>query len=380
MITQMTTRAKLLRAIDKHLYDIPYFGIAIVLLSIINWGLYHHSYQTLLGLSLGLIILSFVARTLYGTVGQLVWSFFAVVSLWQGFGIDKEFSQYGVQTANAFRAAGLGSFVFFILVSFMPIVFTKKDYKRYLFFLFGALSVFDACWVIASRLLGLSTWGVLNNYAMDSMLIIFGVPFLLRGKRRIPWSVFLCLVGILVGGSTTGIISIAVCLGSYYAAKNIHIAKSICYCLIILGICIWFGDMFVPDFFSGNGRFEIWKLTYEFWLEKDFLWTGLGAGSFSVYAPHVQIIKNYHPYGFYVWAHNEYYQMLFEFGYIGLAVFLFSVSHILVRTFRRPYLFSFFCTYAFVSVTQMPLRLFLTAMILAFILSFALASDKIQKA
>ncbi len=61
----------------------------------------------------------------------------------------------------------------------------------------------------------------------------------------------------------------------------------------------------------------------------------------------------------FVWMHNDWLQILFELGIIGLAAaIIFYICLIKHSWNKKNYLFPIVCTYGFISLTQMPLRVF----------------------
>lgn len=83
-----------------------------------------------------------------------------------------------------------------------------------------------------------------------------------------------------------------------------------------------------------RGRWEAWKLFMSWWLEYGNHWTGTGLGTFYVLGPVIQAGDS----GQYLYLHNEYLQILFELGWIGLILFLFLSAVLAIRSFRRPWL------------------------------------------
>ncbi len=87
-------------------------------------------------------------------------------------------------------------------------------------------------------------------------------------------------------------------------------------------------------FTLSRGRWEAWKLFMDWWLEHGNRWTGTGLGTFYVLGPVIQPGDA----GQYLYLHNEYLQILFELGIIGLFLFLFLGLVMTVRSLNRPWL------------------------------------------
>ena len=113
------------------------------------------------------------------------------------------------------------------------------------------------------------------------------------------------------------------------------------YFLLITAVCSLIAIcsmIYIPKLkyaLGDSGRFEVWQeVVIQYWnfpLIKKL--TGYGLGSFSAIFPLVQPF-NTKQYGVFIHAHNEYLQLLFEGGIIGVCV-LFYLFYVLFRAFKR---------------------------------------------
>jgi O-antigen ligase len=99
-------------------------------------------------------------------------------------------------------------------------------------------------------------------------------------------------------------------------------------------------------------RFQFWTTYLKWWLEgtwsgpeemgswavKANHWIGTGAGTFRHLGPEIQIKYHLTEGKWWPWAHNDWLQILFETGYIGLL----SSVWVLVEALKRLYKYSQF--------------------------------------
>ncbi len=109
------------------------------------------------------------------------------------------------------------------------------------------------------------------------------------------------------------------------------------------------------SFFSSTGRFHAWATIWDWWVEsgKIVFGVGMGAGNFIFdEASHLRM-------GFdsMYWAHNDYLQLLFDTGVVGLTSALLMLAYALKRSWARPWLFSAIVGYAATSFFNMPAHL-----------------------
>lgn len=88
--------------------------------------------------------------------------------------------------------------------------------------------------------------------------------------------------------------------------------------ITLLTASAWVYTHGIPD----NGRFTFWRHFWVFWKDQS-LWThlfGLGASTLRVWIPYVNILNATNNIAnATVWLHNDWLQILFEFGWVGLA-------------------------------------------------------------
>lgn len=112
--------------------------------------------------------------------------------------------------------------------------------------------------------------------------------------------------------------------------------------------------------FDPTGRIDYWIEAFWWWTKYANQWIGTGLGSFAWFGPLI-----YHSHGRYeLWTymHNEWLQILFEQGIVGLAAIVYFFGSMLYWTRKNRWLFTSLIVYAAAGMTQMPLRNFVTAL------------------
>lgn len=226
--------------------------------------------------------------------------------------------------------------------------------------------------------------GAMDNEAQDAtMLLVLYILSLIRLKRTILLHLLFGFF-VLLTGSTTAILG----LGLVWALWLImEYGKKALLSVIPIGLFIASGAYWVslnnPDhaphlFLNSNGRWSWWTKSFHFWFSGDWLHKiiGTGPGSYEIYGPGLQL-QNTVPGKaaiIAIWLHNDYLQVLFELGFIGL--FLFGILHIqvLYRSYKSNinWLFLAVVAYSFIELTQMPSRMAPTSMVAVLLLVLSL--------
>lgn len=274
----------------------------------------------------------------------------------------------------------------------------------------SVLCFVDSLYVIGQAIAGLEPYhrgGFLNNASMNACFIAFTYPLLalhprpviyadvhnvlhLRGKKLAAFifdlfCVVAPIVAVFLSGSSMAVLTLAVVhLVHYYsksssrgaikAARARHISAIASSILtIVIGYLI-----LGKDLFGDSGRFAAWKLFMEWWATHANVWIGAGQGSFVLWATHLQTSIPYHPESTFPWMHNDFLQVLFELGWIGLTLTLCVIVSAFKATIRSntSYLTAALAGLCVTALGNYPFHLMLTAMTGASILLLALASGK----
>lgn len=188
--------------------------------------------------------------------------------------------------------------------------------------------------------------------------------YIFRTERK-----YMLLAAGLLGGtaiaiSQSGISYFAALVGiaAYFYAYN---SKLWPFGLGIFGIGIAMGAHIKPQWWQHISRYDAWPLFFKHWRESAAPWFGWGAGGFSFYGPQTQIKYHFmvtetanHLTG--TWwptAHNDWLQILLEFGAVGLALSMASFFILLKMARPKPALFACLMAYASTMVANYPLHI-----------------------
>ena len=198
----------------------------------------------------------------------------------------------------------------------------------------------------------LTAWWVIGNGSLDASFVALLLPAMLECKR-FKSLILICVVGaLIVSRSNTALFTPIVLLCAYAFAKKDH--KKI---LLIVGttLCVFCVGHFIlgNKFLASEGRFGEWQLAMSYWWHNINPWIGSGPGTFCL---HIQIINKGQV--FFPWLHSDWLQMLFEEGFVGLALVIVLFATMLKRSFKNTKLFAMNVGYGFVALTQFPLHIF----------------------
>lgn len=98
---------------------------------------------------------------------------------------------------------------------------------------------------------------------------------------------------------------------------------------LVLGVAWWI----FPH--ADNGRFKVWGFMMRFWHERASHWFGFGLGTQELFAPAVQNAHNFMKGSWFIWMHNDWLQILFELGIVGLALWAWVAWDILRDAYKQ---------------------------------------------
>lgn len=125
--------------------------------------------------------------------------------------------------------------------------------------------------------------------------------------------------------------------------------------LLFLGMV---GDSMMPDsFLNSSGRWQNWIHIMKWWWDNSNHWLGTGFGTSLVLLPYAQTQMNWVNGDFYLWMHNDWLQILFELGFVGLLFTLMAWFTLARKSFRSPHLFASFMGFSALACFNYPLRL-----------------------
>jgi hypothetical protein len=240
----------------------------------------------------------------------------------------------------------------FGLVVLLTFFITHLDRK----YISSMLLLFEVLAVVETVLLLTVGYGLWNADSMDASFVAMVYPIsLLRNKKHLPLWLHFILVAVppfmLFAprvGSTAFVVMVAeVCAYFFITGKG----KLVLSIPVIIGVGLYLnGDRFMHH----QDRTLQWEMFMQWLYVNNFYWTGTGLGSFQVLGPAIQNKT----YDLFVWLHNDFLQVLFEQGIVGLSLAFMLTVQCLKRSMRTPWLFVSSIGTLVCGLTQFPLRFF----------------------
>lgn len=204
---------------------------------------------------------------------------------------------------------------------------------------------------------GLMSYSIWDNQSMGASMLAAMLPMVSATFKK-WWLPYLLFVpAIIWAHSSVAWAALFVGLAAPFIARR-EIEK-----VMVLVLVASAGGIFIlhDKLLNDDGRRSIWSQIWSFWDkaptagEQINHFLGAGTGSFMMYGPHINMI-NGNDKLFFIWVHSDWFQILFEQGYIGLALAFLTAGFALWRSRQLTWLFSSILTYAFVMIAQMPWR------------------------
>jgi len=216
-------------------------------------------------------------------------------------------------------------------------------------------------------------YAMLNNGTADAAFIVCLLP--MAFEKRI-WLLPM-IIALILSKSNTAIAGIGIALAFYLLPKLKFKTWLKIMIPSLLGIILLAYLVLDKHFMGDSGRGVVWQGSWRFYLQFANPWIGFGTGTFTVWgiawqkAAHLNDPK----FPLWAWLHNEFLEILFENGIIGLVSSLAVFYFILKRTYKKSIAFPIACVYGLTAMTEMPLRLFVTQILGVCLLSEAFKKD-----
>lgn len=235
-----------------------------------------------------------------------------------------------------------------LLLICVPLLFLKYSTAIFMDRALGWICLANSAVVIAQACLGevpFHRGGLYGNASMNACLIAFTYPFLCFRPQISPTlaragfiknrkadalyyliATVLPVVAVFLSGSSQAIGVLGVIWGLYLFSGFDGIIPSTwslsrkvgTFALPVLG-CLALGKWTLgADLWADSGRFGIWKLMMNHWIQNMDPVFGSGLGSYILFGPHIQSVNHYATHQWFIFLHSEPLQILFETGVVGL--------------------------------------------------------------
>jgi hypothetical protein len=233
--------------------------------------------------------------------------------------------------------------------------------------------------------------GAMNNPAQDGCLLLCMYPIALI-REKAPWHIHASVGAfILATGSSTALAYWGLMMGMWFILSapvlnfRSRVALSAFGCMSVAFV----GHMALgSELLNSNGRFNLWQKLYFYWNHiGTYRLVGTGLGTFSLYGQGIQLqgmipgtMMDVFP-----WAHNEFLQIGFELGLIGLLLTILVYGLMILRgvsLYRKgdprtdSWLLIAVVIFGGTSLTQMNLRFPATTLVLLFLLTLTMRRDE----
>lgn len=291
------------------------------------------------------------------------------------------------------------SFVYIVLLCLPFIILSEEAIvKFYLGICY--LGWIDSYVMLYKIVKGKLPYFLMDNPAMDTAFICCCLPIFINIVEKFPSSkvlkfyhyllwVFIPIFVCFATKTSSGILGVGVAISSFYWSKNGLKKLHALYAFVIGGVVAGIGYMLQKDvILDSSGRYTVWRDSFKFWLNQgDSLnpphippFFGSGIGSFFMYGPTIQLQDTLKAGGnsreIFIWMHNDWAQILFETGYIGLLLTLLVFGVALFKSRKIPVIFSSLLTLGCLGFIQMPLRHFSFASLCLFLITRAFKSPE----
>ena len=127
----------------------------------------------------------------------------------------------------------------------------------------------------------------------------------------------------------------------------------------------------IVDGVQSSGRFEVWRLSWNWWKSYGNPLTGTGSGGFSVIGP----VLTRKMETLWIWMHSDWLQIGFEHGIFGLVLALLVLWKVIQSTREKPEVRLGVVLYALWMCANMPMRFPISAILGLYFLRLGLESE-----
>ena len=250
------------------------------------------------------------------------------------------------------------------------------------------ISFFEVVLVVDLFVYLFNSYGIFNSGSMDMSFMAMAYPLLAfrpiysSSMLRIYWRLFLQVFPLLclffgIPGSAC-YMALASGIGAYLIL-NKKWKSAACSAVAVIGAGIFVLSHY-DGFFSQSGRFEVWKLLFNWWKVNASWLLGTGTGTFQWIGPTLQINADPNQvHGFFIFMHSDYLQVLFEQGIVGLVLVLIMSMVCIYRSVRYPWLFASCLSSVVVLSLQFPLRFLFSQLLILILMRLCLDEESLNQ-
>lgn len=244
--------------------------------------------------------------------------------------------QLDQSTVMSFQHVSLLSFISFAVLIHVGLSLDEKKLKLATKAIV-IMSLIDS--VIACAVaLGLPT-NPFANLSMNGCFMVMALPFIYKSwDKRLMLPI---LLGIFATQSSIPIIGSNIVLTILFARNITDYVGS-----LVLPAC---AIMLFSNFANTTGRFVLWKESLKWFWQNGDIYLGMGNGTFFMWGPHIQQVTKINVGNWFVWAHNDFVQTLFEQGIVGFGLLSIMIFYAIKFSLNRKYLLAALAGYLFMA-------------------------------
>ncbi len=334
--------------------------VSITIKRLGTWRSHLENYRWLNEIVLAMFMVIALVCSLENGWMTAVWVYFLLHAL--ATATFPHWSPEGIHPNLAVQIQKNAGLILWMLTVYLPVSCCIPKRARELFiYVLAAALVVDFTFMLGSG------WGVLFTWpSFETAMAALVLPFLyFNGSRMAGWAAVLLWAFILSNRGLTGIVAgvagvmaFAVCYRHYFLAL---VPVS------VLPLALWVHGP------TSSGRVQAWRVWVLWWSSYANPWVGFGTGSAEWVLPFLPWVPDDHSVGQTMnLFHNDFLQILFDTGLIGLLSALAVAGWLLYRLRLKPRYFACAVSYLVVMCTYFPLHYSIGQVILCILISEAL--------
>jgi len=310
----------------------------------------------------------------------LLFVYTLINALWAFAWRENQFERFSRVVVLAFERSAAYSAFAFLLFTALCLLASRKQFL-YLAHSLGVLCIVNSVAIIVqycvtdtpARLVN----GIMGASSMSACIVAMTYPFLCFKPERSEvawllkfkkdWLFLLCMVfyivtpviAIFITKSSMAVGILAVVLFTYFCVEYKKPKIGLAICGVIAGISYAFDPLVFDQLHSGV-RVIVWKMVAEWWVVQDLktIILGTGAGAGEIHITNIQYLNGHRETGgWFLWLHSDWLQMIFEYGILGLAVYLNAFFFAVKTAWKNVYLLPALLGVAACALGNYPVRI-----------------------
>jgi len=358
-----------------------FFTVTLFTIALVAKNPAFHVWQRYWGLLFCTYILCSIVAKRYGGFSGLLLGLVICSGLYHFVNPLTPFARdYSLEGSLVLRQACASATIYAVLIA-VPVLFLSRGSVEKLAVAMSALCPLGCFMLLWNLFFHGTRVGILDASSIGMFLVVILYPAFLHMivapliKLKARWlTISASLLSVMVpvvcvvSKSATAVIGISLAILSYLiVSKKVRLVPIIAVIAILGAGLLTQGK----SFYTGKARIKMASLAIEHVQKSNSQTWGTGIGTFRVLGPAIQMKKWKGP-GYFLWLHNDWIQIWFEFGWVGLILVLLISLKALILSREQAWLVSSLVAYGFVMCVQMPLRLFLPSLFAIVLLRLAI--------